>query len=93
MHHLDGAASETEGHGPQRTLAGPVGDLIKGGPVGVLSAIDSGSSSVWLDVQGVLHDTLLALLAGKRDVCGHALLHGWRGAGVALDEAGSLHGC
>jgi hypothetical protein len=93
VHHLDGAAGEAEGHGPQRTLAGPVCDLIKSGPVGMLSAIDSGCSSVRLYVQGVLHDTLLALLTGQRNVCGHALLHGWRGAWVALDQAGSLHGC
>lgn len=32
MHHLDGTASKTEGHGPQRTLASPVGDLIESGP-------------------------------------------------------------
>lgn len=93
VHHLDGAAGETEGHGPQRTLTGPVGDLIKSGPVGMLSATDSASLLVSKYIQSVLHDTLLALLAGKRDVCGHALLHGWRGAWVALDEAGPLHGC
>lgn len=29
MHHLDGAAGETEGHGPERALARPVCDLIK----------------------------------------------------------------
>jgi hypothetical protein len=30
MHHLDGAAGETEGHGPQGGLAGPVSNLIEG---------------------------------------------------------------
>lgn len=33
MHHLDGAARETESHGPERSLTGPVGDLVQGGPV------------------------------------------------------------
>lgn len=28
MHHLDGAAGEAEGHGPEGALAGPVGDLV-----------------------------------------------------------------
>ena len=28
VHHLDGAAGESEGHGPQGALAGPVGDLV-----------------------------------------------------------------
>jgi hypothetical protein len=32
MHHLDCTAGETEGHGPQRGLTGPVGNLIEGGP-------------------------------------------------------------
>lgn len=32
MHHLDGAACETESHGPQRALAGPICDLVKSGP-------------------------------------------------------------
>lgn len=31
MHHLNCTAGETEGHGPQRTLAGPVSDLVKRG--------------------------------------------------------------
>jgi len=30
MHHFDGTAGEAEGHGPQRRLTGPVGNLIKG---------------------------------------------------------------
>lgn len=29
MHHFDGAAGEAKGHGPERALAGPVGDLIE----------------------------------------------------------------
>ena len=33
VHHLDGAASKTEGHGPKGALTRPVGDLIKSGPV------------------------------------------------------------
>lgn len=32
VHHLDGAACKTEGHGPQRALTSPIGNLIKGGP-------------------------------------------------------------
>jgi len=30
VHHLDGAAGEAEGHGPEGALAGPVGDLVEG---------------------------------------------------------------
>ena len=30
MHHFDGAAGESEGHGPEGTLTGPVGYLIEG---------------------------------------------------------------
>lgn len=30
MHHFDGAAGETEGHGPEGGLAAPVDDLIEG---------------------------------------------------------------
>lgn len=33
MHHLDGAAGETESHGPEGRLAGPVGNSIEGGAV------------------------------------------------------------
>ena len=29
MHHFDGATGESEGHGPERALAGPVGYLIE----------------------------------------------------------------
>lgn len=29
MHHLDGAAGQTEGNGPQGTSSGPVDDLIE----------------------------------------------------------------
>lgn len=29
MHHFDGAAGETESHGPQRGLARPIGDLVE----------------------------------------------------------------
>jgi len=31
VHHLNSAAGKTEGHGPQRALARPVCDLVKGG--------------------------------------------------------------
>ena len=34
VHHLDGAAGQAEGHGPEGGLAGPVGDLVEGGSVG-----------------------------------------------------------
>ena len=30
VHHLDSAAGEAEGHGPEGALAGPVGDLVEG---------------------------------------------------------------
>lgn len=29
VHHLDGATGESEGHGPEGTLTGPIGDLIQ----------------------------------------------------------------
>lgn len=32
VHHLDGTAGETESHGPEGALTGPIGDLVKGGP-------------------------------------------------------------
>lgn len=32
VHHLDGTAGETEGHRPEGALAGPIGNLVKGGP-------------------------------------------------------------
>jgi hypothetical protein len=32
MHHLHGTACKTEGHGPQRALTSPVGNLIESGP-------------------------------------------------------------
>lgn len=32
VHHFDGAAGETERHGPEGSLTGPIGDLIEGGP-------------------------------------------------------------
>jgi hypothetical protein len=34
VHHLDGAAGEAEGHGPEGGLAGPVGDYVQRGAVG-----------------------------------------------------------
>ena len=30
VHHFDGAAGEAEGHGPERTLARPISDLVQG---------------------------------------------------------------
>lgn len=38
VHHLNSAAGETEGHGPERALARPVCDLVEGGarPMSVL---------------------------------------------------------
>lgn len=32
VHHLDGAAGETESHGPQRALASPIENLVKSRP-------------------------------------------------------------
>ena len=37
VHHFNSAAGEAEGHGPEGTLAGPIGDLIKGCPDGIFS--------------------------------------------------------
>src|SRR3569623_737664 len=31
MHHFNGTAGEAEGHGPQRTCAGPIDELVGGG--------------------------------------------------------------
>lgn len=33
MHHLDGAAGQTKGHGPEGRLPAPVGDDVEGGAV------------------------------------------------------------
>ena len=33
VHHLDGAAGEAKGHGPERRLASPVGNDVERGPV------------------------------------------------------------
>jgi hypothetical protein len=33
VHHFDGAAGETEGHGPEGGLTGPVGDDVEGGAI------------------------------------------------------------
>src|SRR5690242_5384641 len=33
VHHFDGTAGKTEGHGPEGALTRPVGDLVEGGPV------------------------------------------------------------
>jgi hypothetical protein len=30
VHHFDGAAGQSEGHGPEGALTRPVGDLVKG---------------------------------------------------------------
>lgn len=37
MHHLDGAAGETEGDGPEGALAGPVRDGVERGAAGYVS--------------------------------------------------------
>lgn len=39
MHHFHSAAGESEGHGPEWSLTSPIGHLIEGGPVNLLSAI------------------------------------------------------
>jgi hypothetical protein len=36
VHHFDGAAGETKGHGPEGGLAGPVGDDVEGGAVKII---------------------------------------------------------
>jgi hypothetical protein len=38
VHHFDGAAGETEGHGPQGALTRPVGDLVERGTGVILAA-------------------------------------------------------
>jgi len=44
VHHLDGTAGQTEGHGPEGRLAGPVGHDVEGRPGGmVLVAAMSGT--------------------------------------------------
>lgn len=97
VHHLDGAAGEAEGHGPEGALAGPVCDLVERGSEGGLVWV-----LLWVwgfgcwHVQCVLHGALLALLAGQRHlsvVLSGNGLHGRWGARVALDEGGPLHCC
>ncbi len=43
MHHFDGAAGETESHGPEGGLTGPVGDDVERGAV----FLDSCVRIVW----------------------------------------------
>jgi len=68
VHHLDGAAGETEGHGPEGALAGPVCDLVEGGSVRCFVSyrykFSRERTDEWFHLQRVLHDTLLSLLAG-----------------------------
>ena len=33
VHHLDGTTGKTEGHGPERGLSGPIGDLVESGSI------------------------------------------------------------
>jgi hypothetical protein len=98
VHHFDGTAGETEGHGPEGTLTRPIGDLVES-CAGDLSASlrnNCYSTSPILNleerprlenIQSVLHNTLLALLAGQWHLS--ALLagnaHRWWSAGVAVD--------
>jgi hypothetical protein len=69
VHHLHGAACKTEGHGPQRALTSPIGNLIEGGPE---KCKVSGSSRrirlkpLGANEQGILHSTLLLLLTRQR---------------------------
>jgi hypothetical protein len=39
VHHFYGAAGETKGHGPERALTCPVGDLVQCGAEGLLAGL------------------------------------------------------
>ena len=75
MHHLDGAAGEAEGHGPEGALARPVGDLVEGGSCGEdvsycglrKSRGVQGMRRLGGHVQSVLHGALFLLLARQWD--------------------------
>ena len=97
VHHLDGAAGKTEGHGPERALAGPVGDLVEGGPTHGISPCRHSISRQHFShavecshVQRVLHGALLSLLAGQWHFAAR-LLHRGRCSRVARDGGGALH--
>lgn len=48
MHHLDGTAGETEGHGPKRGLTGPVGDNVERGPTPMLAMLVANVGPGWI---------------------------------------------
>lgn len=65
MHHLDGATGEAEGHGPEGTLTGPIGNLIQRRP----SRRDQHRARQQHGqeyLQGILHGSLLLLLTRQR---------------------------
>jgi hypothetical protein len=75
VHHLYGAACESESHGPQRSLTRPVCHGVQGGPIVVISSATNALSStgarvivggVCCDVQGIVHD-ILGLLLGRKE--------------------------
>lgn len=72
VHHFDGAAGETEGHGPEGPLAGPIGDLVDGcSEARRVSVICRCREREDIRCRGslqcVLHDALFLFLAGERD--------------------------
>lgn len=97
VHHLDGAACETEGHGPQGALARPIGDLIERGAgqvslmlrvaMAVLRKCHAQSHGAGSDIQRILNGALLALLAGEGNLAAGGL-HRGRRSGSALNKAG-----
>lgn len=85
VHHLYGAAGETEGHGPERALAGPVGYLVECCPSHVsscpllsFSPPVSPPRAARIDIQCILHSTLLSFLARQWHLYSRLLHRWWR---------------
>lgn len=77
VHHLDGAACESESHGPQRSLTRPVRHGVQGSPIVVISSATNALSGagarviaggVCCDVQGIVHNILGLLLRRKENL-------------------------
>ena len=65
VHHFYGAAGEAEGHGPQRALTGPIGDLVEG--CSIVQCLVIACNHDTSDPQGILHSALFLFLTGQRN--------------------------
>ena len=73
VHHLDGTASQPERHGPERTLPGPICNLVEGGTSGqsissVRSMSDGRQARVRWNLQDILKCVLRLLLTWQGDL-------------------------